>query len=122
MIDRFLGDAFAVLSNLFWNTVLQCSARLPMHTLKYVLYRAVSGAPFLTAVNGAISGPYVPVLITRALVAHRYTYALPRCRTSLYGMTFIPLTVSLWNDLADTIFDGVGLAGCKSRADALLLA
>ena len=35
MIDRFLGDAFGVLSCHFWSTVLQCGARLPIHTLKY---------------------------------------------------------------------------------------
>ena len=35
---------------------------------------------------------------------------------------FFPLSVSLWNDLADPAFDGVGLAGFKSRANAFLLA
>ena len=31
--------------------------------------------------NGALPGPYVPVRVTRgAMVAHRYTYAPPRCR------------------------------------------
>ena len=29
---------------------------------------------------------------------------------------------SLWNDLNDPVSDGVGLAGFKSRANALLLA
>ena len=42
----------------------------------------------------------MPVRVTRgALVAHRYTFAPPRCRTSQYRRTFIPLSVSLWNDL-----------------------
>ena len=73
--------------------------------------------------NGALPGPYVPVRVTRdTLVAHRYTYAPPRCRTSQYRMTFIPLSVSLWNDLANPVFDGVGLAGFKSRANVFLLA
>ena len=73
--------------------------------------------------NGALPGPYVPVRVTRgALVAHRYTYAPPRCRTSHYSRTFIPLAVSLWNDLANPVFDGVGLAGFKSRANVYLLA
>ena len=35
----------------------------------------------------------------------------PRCRTTRYRRTFIPLSVSLWNDLGDPVFDGVGLAG-----------
>ena len=56
-----------------------------------------------------------------ALAAHRYTYAPPRSRTSQYRRGFIPLSVSLWNDLADPLFDGVGLAGFKSRANVLLL-
>ena len=30
--------------------------------------------------------------------------------------------LSLWNDLVDPVFDGVGLAGFKSRSDAFLLA
>ena len=73
--------------------------------------------------NGALPGPYVPVRVTRcALVAHQYTYAPPRCRTLQYSRTFIPFSVSLWNDLANSVFDGVGLAGFKSRASASLLA
>ena len=73
--------------------------------------------------NGALTGPYVPAWVTRGtLVAHRYTYAPPRCRTLQYSMTFIPFSVSLWNDLANTVFDGVGLAGFKSKANASLLA
>ena len=71
--------------------------------------------------NGALPGPYVIVRVTRsALVAHRYTYAPPRCRTLQYSSTFIPLSVSLWNDLVNLVFDGVGLTGFKSRANASL--
>ena len=117
-----------------------------------LLDRAVSGARFLTRgvfecdiahrrsvavlcilykircnpmhlLNDALPGPYVPVWVTRgALVAHRYTYAPPRCRTLQYRITFVPLSVSRWNDLADPVFDGVVLAGFKSRANASLLA
>ena len=58
--------------------------------------------------NDALPGPYVPVRVTRvALVAYRYSYAPPRCRTSQYLRTFVLLSVSLWNDLADPVFDGV---------------
>ena len=35
MIDRFLGDSFAVLSCQFWSIVLQSGARLPLHTSNY---------------------------------------------------------------------------------------
>ena len=58
--------------------------------------------------------PYVPVRITRGTqVAHQYTYAPPRCRTSQYRRIFVPLS----NDLADPVFDGVGLGGFKSRVN-----
>ena len=47
--------------------------------------------------NGAL-----PVRVTRgALVVHRYTYVPPCCRTSQYPRTFVLISVSLWNDLAD---------------------
>ena len=59
--------------------------------------------------NDALPGPYVPLRVTRgALVAHRYTYAIPRCRTSQFRRTFVLLSVSLWNDLADPVFGCVG--------------
>ena len=67
---------------------------------------------------GALPVPYVPVRVTRgAVIAHRYTYAPPSYRTSQYRLTFIPWSVSLWNDLSYPVFDGVGLAGFKSRAN-----
>ena len=70
--------------------------------------------------NNALPEPYAAVRVTRGdLVAHRYAYAPPRCRTSQYHRTFVILTVSLWNDLADPVFDGVGLAGFNSRPNAL---
>ena len=57
---------------------------------------------------GALPGPYVPARVTRgALVAHRYTYARPRCRTLQYSRTFILFSVSIWNDPANPVFDGV---------------
>ena len=45
---------------------------------------------------GALPEPHVRVRVTRyAVIAHRYTYASPRCRTSKYRRTFSPLSVSL---------------------------
>ena len=71
---------------------------------------------------GALPVPYVPVRVTRgALIAHRYTYAPPGCRTSQHRMAFIPLSISLWNDLVDPVFDGVGLAGFKSRSNTVFV-
>ena len=73
--------------------------------------------------GGALPVSYVPVGVTRgAVIEHRYIYPPARCRTSHYRRTFILLSVSLWNDLIDPVFDGVGLVGFKSRANAFLLA
>ena len=47
-------------------------------------------------------------------------YAPPRCRTSQYHMTFISLSVSLWN-FCDPKFDGVGLAGYESRVNVFFV-
>ena len=137
MIDRFLEDAFGVLSCQFWSACRSAVWYSDADTHLKLLDRAVSGARFLTLVvfecdiahhrsvavlrmlykircnpvhplNGALPGPYVPVRVQRgALVAHRYTYAPPRCRTSQYSRTFILLSVSLWNDLANPVFDGI---------------
>ena len=58
--------------------------------------------------NDALPGPYMPVRVTRgALVVHWCTYVPPRCRTLQYRRTFVPLSLSLWNDLADPVFDGL---------------
>ena len=72
---------------------------------------------------GALRVPYVQVRVTRGVVvAHRNNYVPPRCRTSQYHRTFISLSVYLWNDLCDPVFDGVGFSGFKSRANVFLLA
>ena len=72
--------------------------------------------------QGALPVPYVLVQVARgAVIAYRYTYTPPRCRTSQYRRTFIVLSVSLWTDLSDPVFDGVGLASFKSRANAFIL-
>ena len=48
----------------------------------------------------SLPGPYVPVRVALgALVAHRYIYSPPHCRTSHYHRTFIPLQC-----LSGTIF------------------
>ena len=69
--------------------------------------------------RGALPLPYVPARVTRGALR---SFAPPRCRTSQYRRSFVPLSVSLWNDFSDPVFDGVGLAGFKSRANAFLLA
>ena len=71
----------------------------------------------------ALPVQYVPVRVTRGtVIAVRYTYAPSGCRTSQYHWNFISFSVSLWNDLFDSIFDDAVLTGFKSRANAFLLA
>ena len=151
MINCSSGDAFGVLSLpvLEYCSAVWC---LAADTHLKLLDRVVSGACFLAGgvlncdlshrrsvavlcmlykircnpkqpLCGAQPVSYVSARVTRgALIAHRYTFAPPRCRTLQYCMTFIPLSVSLWNDLVDPVFDCVGLAGFKSRSNAFLVA
>ena len=149
--DRsLLGRCFRgfVLPVLEYCSAVWCSAA---DTHLKLLDRAVSGARFLNGgvfecdiahcrsvavlcmlykircnpvypLNGA-PRPHVPARVTRgALVAHRYSYPPPRCRTLQYSRTFILFSVSLWSDLANPVFAGVGLTGFKGRAIAFLLA
>ena len=77
----------------------------------------------MRSLYGALPLLYMSVRVTLGtLVAHRYTYVPPHCRTSQYRRSFIDLSVYLWNDLADPVFDGMRLAGFKSRANVFLLA
>ena len=136
MLDRVLGDAFGVLS---WSVLEYCSTMWcsAIDTHLKLLDRAVSGARFLSGgvfecdiahrrsvavlgmlykirfnlvhpLNGALPGPYVPVRVTRGALAEH--------------QNFLALSVSLWNDLGNPVFDGVVLAGFKSRANAFLSA
>ena len=79
--------------------VLECDiAHLRSVTVLCMLYKIRCNPT--DPINCALPAPYVPVQVTcGALVAHRYTYAPPRCRTSQYRTTFILLSVSLWNEL-----------------------
>ena len=58
---------------------------------------------------------------TLSVYMHRNTYAANRCRSAQHRRTFIPLSLLLWNDFADPVFVGVGLAGFMSRANAFHL-
>ena len=58
----------------------------------------------------ALPLPYVPARVTRGgLAARRHSFAPLASRTSQYRWTFVPLAVSMWNDLDDPVFDGLGL-------------
>ena len=72
-------------------------------------------------VSGALPLPYVPVRVTRGTGCSLAFVLPPRYRASQYRITFVPVSVSLWNDFNDPVFDGVRLAGFKSRAYEFLL-
>ena len=144
MIDCSLGDASWILFCTFWTTALRCAA----DTHLKLLDRVVSGASFLTGgvfecdlahcwsvvvlciLYKITCNPLHPLYDALAVTsvyagagytpAHRYTYVPPRCRTSQFRRSFIPLSVSLRDDLSDPVFDGVGLAGFKSMANFIL--
>ena len=55
--------------------------------------------------NGALPLPYVPARVTRgASIAQKHSFSSSHCRTSHYSRTFVPISVSLWNDLGDPVF------------------
>ena len=54
--------------------------------------------------SGALPLPYVPAGVTSgALVSQRHSFAPSRFKTSQYSITFVPLSVSLWNDQSITL-------------------
>ena len=118
LLDRAVSDARFLTGGVFECDISHRRSVAVLCMLYKIRYNPVH------PLNGALPGPYVPALVTLgALVAHRYTYAPPRCRTLQYSRTFIPSQCpSAWNDLANPVFDGVGRAGFKSRANASLLA
>ena len=65
-------------------------------------------------IYGPLLVPYMPVLVTRGdVIAHRYNYAPLAAEPRSTAGPFILLLVSVWNDLGDPVFDGVGLAGSR---------
>ena len=65
----------------------------------------------------------LPVQVTHyAMITHQFPNAPSHCRISQCHWTFIPLTMSLWNDLADSVFDGVEKVGFKSNANVFFIA
>ena len=77
--------------------------------------------------NNVFGATYIDLLCQRMLHAvlwsHigilMYRLAAEPCSTA--GLFPVSLSMSLWNDLANPIFDGVGLVGFESRVNAFLL-
>ena len=130
MTDCFFGDAFGVCHvhfGVLFCRVLWSAADTQLNLLDPVVSgvfqcdivhrRSVAVLCMLYMIRcnlkphhyGALPLSYVIVRLTRgAVVAHRYTYAPPRYRTSQYRNASIPISVSLWIYLADsysTVFD-----------------
>ena len=75
------------------------------------------------SLSGVLPLPYVPEDVTLgALVAHRRSFVPPHSRTSQCHRTFVFHSEFLWNDLGDPVFNGVGPAHSKNRADDFVLA
>ena len=119
LLDRAVGGARFLTMVCLSETVLIVD--LLLFCVCRILYKIRCNP--MRQLNDGVPLTYVPVRVIRgALVAHRYTYARTRCSTSHFRRTFVPLSVSLWNNFADPVFDGVGLAGFKSWANVFLLA
>ena len=124
MIDRFLGGAFGVLSSKFWSTVLQCGARLQIHTFNYWtvwsevpvfnMRECLSVTWQIVALSSIINVVYAIRCKPITLIMVRYLSRMCQCglhtviwshigilmgllvfRTSQYHMTFVLLRVSL---------------------------
>ena len=80
------------------------------------------------SLSGALNLMYVPArVICGASVAHMHSFVLlicrtkTKCRTFQYNRTLVSLSVSLWNNPSETVFDGVVLAGFKSNHNLIFL-
>ena len=89
-------------------SVLECNLVYRRSQAELCMLFKIKSYP-MHPLSGALPLPYFPARVTRGdVVAHSHSFAPPRCRT--------------FNDLGDPLFDGVRLAGFKSRANAFLLA
>ena len=117
LLDRFVWSAIFLAGG-----VLECNLAHRRSVAVLCMLFKIKSNP-MHSLSGALPLPYVLARVTRgSLVAHRHSFAVPRCRTFQYRWTFVPDSVSLWNNLSDHVFDGVGLAGFKSITNSYLLA
>ena len=101
----------------FW--LLVWDGKIPNWVIKTLLYRSVVSKlwvvtylwvsdSFLASLNFVGQCTKITNIINQsniiALVAHRHSFTPPRCRTSQYRRSFVPFSVSLWNDLSDRVW------------------
>ena len=96
----------------------QSVAVLCMLCYGIVMYTTRSGVVFMLLYLSSMCGAGYTRFCDRTSV-HLCACSLKK---SQYRRFFITLPVSLWNDLGDQVFDGVGFSGFKSRANAFLMA
>ena len=107
LLDRVFRSA-----SFLADCVLECNLAHRRSVAELCMLFKIKSIP-MHPLSGALPFPYLPARVTLgALFAHRHSFAPPRCKTCQYRRSFVPLSVSLWNDLSDPVFDGVGLAGC----------
>ena len=84
ILDRLVSGASVLTGGVF-----ECDlAHRRSVAVLYMLYKIRCNPMHL--LYDTLPVPYVPVQVSRgAVIAHRYTYAPPRCRTSKYRWTFI---------------------------------
>ena len=117
LLDRVISGA-SFLTGGVW--VWSCTSSI-WGSIMYALQD--QGNP-LHPLYGAHHAPYLPVRVTHGgLIAHRYTYlcASYSCRTSHYRRTFIPLSVSLWNDLNDSLIRWCGTGRFQEQGQCLFI-
>ena len=85
LLDQVVGDARFLTEAVFGCDI----AHRRSVAVLYMLYKIRCNP--MHPVNGTLPVPYVTVRVTRVgLVAHRYTNASPRCRTSQFHGTSLP--------------------------------
>ena len=78
--------------------ILECNLAHCQSVAELCMLFKIKSNP-MRSLSGALPLPYVPACVTHgALVAHRHSFVPPRCRTSQYRRSVVPLLVSLWND------------------------
>ena len=95
LLDRVVRSAVFLAGG-----VLECNLAHRRSVAELCMLFKIKSSP-MHPLSGALPLLYVPARVTRgALVAHRHSFAPPRCRPSQYCRSFVPLSVSLWNDLS----------------------
>ena len=75
--------------------VLECNLAHRRSVAELCMLFKIKSNP-MHPLSGALPLAYVPWRVTSgALVAHRHSFTPPRCKTSQYCRSFVPLSVSL---------------------------